>query len=170
MTKPQNTEYTGNQDSLFSPIHRLLGNRLYMTDTDVFLYTYLNDVPEPVAMIDYKHYTVKSVSTNYSPMQCQQVIAEKLSIPFFVVLYNLNPGNMSPTYYVIPANLLASQLVPRSGEWQSLQAMSKFEHQLRKLSWNKFEVIPDNEYGAKCLGELPQAIQQFPLPTIKVKL
>ena len=180
-TKKQLTEYI--EQPVWSNYHRLLGERLYMTDMDAILYTFKNDDyqnPIPVACIDYKHYSIKSISTKSSAVRCQQACANLMKIPFFIVLFRIEmDASVYPSFFVLPANLYASSMIEASGAWMSAKEFSQFEHQLRKLSFIRFDPIADNAdsfygtsaaVGIKTLGDLPEKLSKFPIPFINIEL
>ena len=130
MAKPDNTNL---RDAFPSLYHRRLGRKLYMLDIDHMAYTYRNGNIEFCSVIDWKNGSAKNISTKWSPIQAQIVLADKLEIPFFIVVTYLDPALYKiPMYYVIPINTKAKSI---SGmKWYTEYDYSLLEHQIRNAS------------------------------------
>jgi hypothetical protein len=191
MTKPRHTNFSSASE-LASIFQRVLGRCCYYSDlddleanegsTEMFVhytYTHANPEPLPVAVIDWK-YPGKSISTKYSPIKLQKVVANKLEIPFFITIAYLDVQHPIKCYYVIPVNSFAIKLFRKyrldsvTGEWFSLRKFCMLQHLLRNRKPNWDEKIDQTNAKAAglplsaTLGDLPDDVQIYPLPTIEI--
>ena len=144
MAKQHLTQYYGQKK--FSDNQRRLGDKLYETDIDMFLFNYINGDAEPVACFDAKHYNWNGdVSKSYF---FQKNLCNKLKIPFFTAIYYLDnvcgcygdcPGckrikHPIPMYNLILENSYAiskiKELYGGYKYWFSEVEYSKLQHRL----------------------------------------
>lgn len=169
--------HTGLKDPLPSEWHRKMGNRVYMTDIDNLEYCFRAGKRVFIAIIDDKHGDAKSLSLKYDPMQAQLDLAEQLNIPHFIAISYLHKD--VPVYYVIGTNELGKSKMARFLEglkeqmkvrqweddrsWLSPKQYSQFQHFIRDVDWNPWEL--DDKTGFK-LQDLPEKVLVYALPFI----
>jgi hypothetical protein len=160
MATHQNTIY-GNADKLYSTEHRKLGKQIYMADLDSVEFHYVDSKLVLVAVIDYKNGNAKLIGTKYPGVQAQLLVAEGLSLPFYICLDYL--AEEIPMYYLLPINTKAkiqlSDRRPSPGVWMSPKEFSQFQHSIRNITFNHHD--PD-------LQKLSDTITTYPLPTIQL--
>jgi hypothetical protein len=147
--------------------HYKMGSRLYMTDIDGLLYNYVDGEPDFVAIYDYKHGSAKKEGNKLGTMRVQSKLAERLDVPFFCILYYLDPELYDvPMYYVIPVNKKAKKIIfklePEKvyGFWLSEYLFSKWEHEvIRGLNFDDYK--DEEEIQLLC-----QDCKKYPLPKL----
>lgn len=145
-------EHTNLRDNLPSLQHRTLGKRIAMTDIDQLEYVHEKDgTIRFVAIIDVKHGSIEKL-LDVSAIKAQEMLAEKLDIPFFIVLTYLDPEKYEvPMYYIRPKNHQARDIMIKlkkslashfqeGGLWCSVYDYSKFQHYIRKIIPNENEI------------------------------
>ena len=153
-TRQENTNF---RDLSASKFHRKLGRKIFMTDIDGLEYKYAPSGIEFVAVIDYKavlndKYNLQPIYLNRSSIQANRHLANKLEIPFFIVVTYLTDNYEVPMYYVYPANENANKYKPT---WMSVHQFSEFQHELRNISPNQMEI-----------GCLSKEMAEYNLPKI----
>ena len=138
-------QLTSERDHLPYDLHYTLGKGLYCSDIDCIEYQYKSGKLELTAMIDYKSYeSVKHIDfIRYETVKLQNIIADKLEIPFFVVVTCLDKSKFDPqAMYVAPINEQAIEIFKANdqdvaGVWMSIRNYSKFLHFLRLVHSDK---------------------------------
>ena len=136
-------EISGIRDSWISTRHRLFGSICYFADLDYVLteadnmndsafrgMEYYNN--QPVALIEYKHYSHNGDTTHPS-FQALAYMADKCQIPAFLVRYN--PEQY--TYLVKPLNKYA-QAVP----WCQSEKLFSEKNYVKLMYWLRKQVCP----------------------------
>lgn len=136
MVKAQHTEY-GNATAAYSTIHRTLGQGIFMVDADSIEYTYQNGTPHPVMWADYKRGTIQHIKI-YPTIRAQKAFADQLDIPMFIILDYLHEP--IPMYYLIPIGERAQVALREQDPWMSVMQFSKFQHHLRRLTFNEYNL------------------------------
>lgn len=122
-----------------SILHRALGEHLTETDIDCMEYGWINNDVEFFSIIDYKDGEfIKNRKTTYQTGLVQRKLANKLSIPFFVVHYYLSNKFKIKMLFIIPGNNIAKSIAEKVGKnpdgfWLSLRNYSRFIHYLHKI-------------------------------------
>lgn len=184
-------ERTFIRDKLPSLFHRCLGQRIYMTDLDSLLTSHdqienltqefsMQDDLSLIALIDYKHYNIKSISKKPPAIRAQIKMADKLEIPFFIVITYLDLA--TPMYFTVPMNDISKKFFtkynqPLPGRWMTVKIFSQFQHTLRCLNWNPNDEIPFSERWNEelklsnapsyTLNDLPNEKVTYDLPDMK---
>lgn len=104
-------ERTGKRDIGPHLRHRQWGAACYMTDMDWIEFAYgRTGKPQPVAIFDLKH---KCASRNDAKStQVYIVVADALSIPFWILRYWPDNAGTPLNYHVIPRNKYAADITP----------------------------------------------------------
>jgi len=164
MTKKQYTSFYTDTHAI--DYHRKLGNKCYGTDIDMLEFTYENGEPKFLAMIDYKHGNSQFVNLAAPTVQAQMKLANQIKVGFFICITYLNPEEFeTPMYFLVPMNdqaktSLAGYERTENGTWFTVKQYSKFQHDLRKVFWNRFE--KDND--GQVLGDLSDEDVRYNLP------
>lgn len=160
-------KYGFRDHSRFSELHKQLGQKLYCMDLDLLE---LSPQGDPVAALELKHFNLQTPITMDFKLQASLKIANKLQVPFYIVIYVPNsPKVYDPIgqidyrehqqYYAIAVNQLAKQTLPKNNHQKqfSQAEFSRFLHWLRDLP------IDSNLYNS-----LDKTIIDFPLPPINI--
>jgi len=157
-------QLTSERDPLPYDLHYVLGKGLYCSDIDCLEYKYDCGVLKLSAMIDYKSpESVKHLDfIRYETVKLQNIIANKLELPFFVVVTCLDESKFNPqSIFVVPINEKAVNIFidndkPLSGVWFSIRNYSKFLHFLRE--------VPDDVEAQNLLSD---KVMEYKLPYIQ---
>lgn len=85
-------------DGAISLRHRQWGRKLYMSDIDCFHIDW--STSKPTDMIEWKHYNIKRLDLSSPLIQSKVYIADQLSIPFFLIIYN----DIDWSFYIMQLN------------------------------------------------------------------
>lgn len=137
---------TINYDLSYSEWHRTTGPKIYCTDVDMIEHAYIDGEPHPVAITDLK--AVEPTAQNHQPIhlsrssiRLQKNMADRLAVPFFIVVHYTAPAYEIKSFYVVPANSLAkrffteskipSHFIDEIGVWMSERAYTQMLYALR---------------------------------------
>ena len=168
------TDTLDSEDSIQNKIHFILGKYMLATDIDFLEYHYENNQIKLDAVCDYKHGNLERYLQTPS-LQAQLMVAEKLKLPAFLILYYLDLALYEvPMYYVDSLNDAASDYLRFSkGDWHTVLEFSQLLHKIRNLPFDPEERIPlrdnsgypyYNPWSATHLKELPNTKKKYPLP------
>jgi len=137
-------QLTSERDPLPYDLHYVLGKGLYCSDIDCLEYKYDCGVLKLTAMIDYKSpESVKHLDfLRYETVKLQNIIANKLNLPFFIVVTCLDESKFNPqSMFVVPINENAIEIFMLNnanlkGVWLSIRNYSKFLHFLREIPFD----------------------------------
>ena len=163
---------------IYSAVHRVLGSRIYMTDIDEAVFNeggassmdLETQGIKPAAIIDRKSAKGKVDLKTFSIKQ-QKEVAKILNVPFFVVIYFLDPEvYKTPMFLTIPMNEQAHAFIPEKANWMTVREYSLFQHRIRSLIWDGNEdtkkafsnLKKDVGFTADTLGQLPDTVAYYP--------
>ena len=113
---------------------------------------------QPCALFDAKNGQIMSISYDEN-CRILETVSEKLEIPYWIVLTFLEEFLDIKMVYLIPVNEKAH--LNGSHGWMSIQEWSQFNHRIRDLYWNPYELS-----NGKWLKELDSRKAEHPLPKI----
>lgn len=107
-----NIEKYNFRDLRFGNMRRSFGDKHFNFDLD---YYWVNKDAEPIAIFEEKHFNKKEIDMFSFQIKSQQIIANKLNVPFFIQI-TCPKGDAHDEkefwgFYMIPANKLASKLL-----------------------------------------------------------
>lgn len=121
-----------------STYHRERLGMCYAIDLDLVEYDANGD---PVAIIEFKHFNVRKIDFTDPKLRAQQRLADKASLPFFVVVYYLlddeQYSGKQTQFYVISGNDTAVKLLAshnnQPANWCSESSYARLTHLLRNI-------------------------------------
>ena len=113
---------------------------------------------QPCALFDAKNGQIMSISYDEN-CRILETVSEKLEIPYWIVLTFLEKQIDIKMVYLIPVNEKAH--LNGSHGWMSIQEWSQFNHRIRDLYWNPYELS-----NGIWLRELDSRKAEHPLPKI----
>ena len=113
---------------------------------------------QPCALFDAKNGQIMSISYDEN-CRILETVSEKLEIPYWIVLTFLEAERDIKMVYLIPVNEKAH--LNGSHGWMSIQEWSQFNHRIRDLYWNPYELS-----NGIWLKELDSRKAEHPLPKI----